>query len=370
MDNKINLTQYINSDEFEIDFKDLLDFEKVGSHEKVTLECKTGILNYDSLLILQTIFENKEKNLNLENLNKIQEELLRKRLNQRINKIFAKEDNDLTIDNKLEDYLILFKNLGFEEIELSKNKKLLVDYKNNILINITLDDSNFKCVLISNGKMRKHIKDEDKLEEIIGTKISGTEIDYIRVDLKELPLFKIQKVIEIYKSTAPYYIDSIDLEVEELVKKLSENDKLSSFFDLNCNLLKNSNFDRHMNFMKNLSLEEKEDILYRLYIFGDADQDKLLFNEKITQKIINENIDINMFKITLNELRENENTITHSYENYIKIIATFGDYELKVLKEKTIDEKYMKLIEEDKNKIDLFIENNKKLINVNRKVLH
>lgn len=369
---KFNLREYINSEEFEVDFKELLDFEKVGSTEKVIIECKTAILNYDSLDILDAIFENKGLNINLAKLSEQKEEELRKGVQHRINHIFAKEEADLNIHSSYNEYIELFKKSGFDLYKINEDLSIFIDHKNNLLISLQGNENDFNCTLVANGKLRKHIKEEHKLEEVIGIKIEGTEIDYISVNLKELPLFKIQKVIEMYKATDLYYAEKFDLGINENINELFvlNNEKLVNFFNSNYNLHQTEKFKKHIDFMNSLSLEEKEDILYRYYIFNNPSQDRLLFNDKLIQKIIENNIDINLFKVTLNDLKENENTIIHSLDSYKKAIFSFGEIEIKELKERTIDEKYYKLSEEEKNDIDSFMKKNEKIINVTRKIVH
>ncbi len=367
---KFKLREYINSEEFENDFKQLLDFEKVGSTEKVIVECKTAILNYDSLDILEAIFENKGLNINLEKLSEKNQDDLRIRVQHRINHIFSKEENDLNINSQKEEYIELFKNIGFVEYTISEKQKIFIDHKNKLLINL-IEEEEFKCLLLANGSLRKHIKEEDKLVEVLGNTLNGLDIDYICVDLKELPYFKIQKTIEMYNCTKLYHIEKEDLLFNENFENiLNKYESLRTYFNSSVNMHNTENIQKNTDFLSNLSLEEKEDILYRMSIFINTSNNRLLFNNNLLEKIIENNIDINLFKIALNVLKEENNTTINSFENYKKVIVSFNELELKELKERTIDEKYLNLSEKEKNELDLFIKNNERIINVTQKIVH
>ena len=368
---KFNLREYINSEKFEVDFKELLDFEKVGSTEKIIIECKTAILNYDSIDMLEAILYNNGLNIDFKKLSEKKEAEYRKAVQHRVNGIFAKEENDLNIYSEKKEYIELFKKIGFIEYYISEDQTIFIDHKNNLLINVIDNDDYTSYLLLANGSLRKHIKEEDILVEVLGNSLSGIELDYISVDLKELPYFKIQKTIEMYNCSKLYYLDKKDLFEEknrELI--LNNNDNLKKYFNSTTTLPSSDNIQTHMEFLFNLSLEEKEDILYRMSIFKNSSKDRLLFNSNLIDKLIENNIDINIFKISLNLLKEKYNTIINSVDNYKKVILTFSDFELKQLKERTVDEKYENLSDEEKKEIDNFINKNEKLINVSRKIMH
>lgn len=190
LDNKNNITKYLESKEFKNSILELLDFEEVNGRSYLTKESKNKVKDIDPIDLMERLTGEKTNSDNIGGA------LMVTMIKRTLTDIIAENTYDIsnTYKGTYQDYLRLFESFGFEKV-----LELEYQVKRDGLFNKKEDDSEY----FKNREIKIIKKSKSKNKDLIKYDYEEKEVEFF--------LFNREKGLLIHGETFNGRINSVDL---------------------------------------------------------------------------------------------------------------------------------------------------------------